>query len=595
MRAQSILAALCLCYAVGVAAQTVRVDVQSTRVTVGAPFALRVTAEGERVSRPVIPHADGLVINRTPASSGESVQIQFSGGQSVTVRKNEWIYYATPQRAGTLTLPAIEVLIDGVKHKSEAVTLHAQAPATPPPPPTQPQPGVTAQGQPAPGESGTASWPEAAAFVESEVSKREVYQGEQVVLTLRIGQVLADGVQVVGPRNIQLPSTEGFYSGQPRQQERRVRRQGYDYKVNEISQTIYPLRAGRLTIDSFSWMPARAYRYVRGSLLREEAALNLRAPEIPIEVMPLPEPPPAFTGAVGRFRMSATLAANTAEQGEPVDLVLRVSGEGNPDAIGAPALPEMPWAHVAGPELDLAETGGGQNVIKTFRYTVTPLEAGRFEVPPIPFAYFEPNAGGYRSDQTAPLGIAVEPSALPLPPREPPTITAGTQTDDIWSITHTAAHLRPPSGGAARNVAAVALPPVTWLGFFLYVRRRRRLESDPAYSRDLQARAAFRKRLNAMAHSDEPLQVLYRAMAGYLADKFNVEGAGITATEGAALLEQADTPPEIVQPLIRVMRGCERQLYADAKLSLEEAEALAHAADTHIGALEDHLRGRRAS
>jgi hypothetical protein len=586
------LALLCGAAAVNAAAQTVQVDVQSTRVTVGAPFAFRVTAAGERVARPVIPHAQGLIVNRTPNSEGESIQIQFSGGQSITVRKKEWIYYATPQRAGALTLPAIEVLIDGVNHKSEPITLHAQAPAVVQPPPVQPQPG-TASPTPAPQETGNTPWPEVAAFVESEVSKHEVFQGEPVVMTLRIGQVLADGVSVAGPRNVELPSTEGFYSTAARQEEKRVRRNNFNYKVNEISQTLYPLRTGRLTIDRFSWMPARAYRYVRGSLLREEAALDLRTPAIVVEVKPLPEPPPAFTGAVGRFRMSAALAANDAEQGEPVDLVVRISGEGNPNAIGAPALPELEWAHVSGPELDLVDTGGGQSVTKTFRYTITPLDAGRFEVPPIPFAYFEPNAGGYRSDETPPLGISVTPSTLPLPTRQTPALLAGAQADDIWSITHTAERLRPVGSFAPAGAAVVALPPAAWLGFFLFVRRRRRLETDTAYARDIQARAAFRKRLNQLAQSNEPLQELYRAMADYLADKFNVEGAGLTALDAEALLEAAGAPPELVQPLVKVMRACERQLYADARLSAEEAGALAHAADTHIETLEAHLRGRR--
>ena len=593
MRAAVYIALAILCSTLGASAQDVHVDVQSTQVTVGAPFAFRVTAQGERVARPVIPHADGLTINRTPNNTGESIQIQFSGGQSVTVRKKEWVYYATPQREGDLTLPAIEVLIDGVNQKSAPVALHARAEAVPQAQPAQPQQGAAQQAPNNP-PADASSWPELAAFVESEVDKREAYQGESVVMTLRIGQLLIDGVQVAGPRNIDLPETEGFYSTSPQQEEKREKRNGYTYKVNTITQTLYPLRTGRLTIGRFSWMPARAYRYVRGSLLREEAALDLRTPPIYIDVKPLPNPPPEFTGAVGRFRMTAALASHEAEQGEPVDLVVRISGEGNPNAIGAPELPDLPWAHVSGPELDLVDTGGGRNITKTFRYIVTPLEVGAFEVPPIPFAYFEPNAGGFRNDNSQGMTLNVTPSSLPLPMEQPAVPAAGAQTDDIWSIEHTAAHLHSRNSSATGSMAVVAFPPFAWVGFFLYMRRKRRLETDTAYARDIQARAKSRKRLNHITNANEPLQEVYRAIAEYLADKFNVEGAGLTAQDAERLLHKTEAPQELTQALLKVMRACERERYAGVAHNAQEVNALAHAAETHLDSLEAHLRGRHA-
>lgn len=584
--------------ACGAAAATqaqVHTSVDSTTVYVGESFRFLVTATisvdgaGARVGRPVIPHAEGLNINRTPAHEGTRTEIGFINGQTSRTETRQWTFYASPQRAGELTLPGVTVRVDGQDYASAPIPLVAQAARS------APAPGQHQRQAPAASDPGARelTWDDTV-FVETEVDKRDAYQGEPLTLTVRIGMLRLDGLDVRGPRSVAMPETEGFYSTPPRQQQVTMERNGLHYRVDEIVQRIHPMRSGALEIGPFHWAGVgRAWTRLGGL---ESHRYDLSTPRIPINVKPLPPPPNEFSGAVGRFRITASPVSLDTEQGVPVELALRVSGFGNPDAIGEPPLPALPWAHVSGPGKSVA--GGaeqGATLTKTFTYTLTPLEPGDHEIPPVPFTYFEPGAGAYRTDTTQAVLVRVRPSEMPPAPEGP--LVAGPATGlqaDIWGIETRARALRPARGRAVVGAAVAVAPPAAWFGFLLFMRRRRRLQTDLRYARGYYARSRGRERLRRMDGSPEPLQELFRALTGFLADKFDVEGAGMTSGDAKRLLEASAVPEPLAAGVVKVLRACERDRYAGAKLSRDEVGALAHAAASHMDQIEELLKARQS-
>lgn len=597
-RVLNIILPLLCCALIADAQPSVRVSVDSTTVFVGEPFAVRVSASGTRVGRPVIPHVDDLVFNRTPAGTSQSMQIQFINGRAATNEVHEWTYYATPKREGAITLPPISVRIDGKDYFSDELQLTAQKS-----PPPQVVPHV-----PAPGRPHGASAPDPAQGqkevtwddviqVDCTVDKRRAYQGEPIQLTLSIWQLQYWGLSIryTGPRNLEMPATEGFYALQPEQSERAASRNGFDYEVQEFTQRIYPMRPGMLEVGSWTWEGMATAMTQFGP---KTHSYRLSTQPITIEVKPLPEAPPGFTGAVGRFRVQVDVAAREVEQGVPVDLFVRVSGEGNPDAIGAPAVPELPWAHVH-EQLSQVEPadGGGASFTKKFRYSLTPLEIGEQSVPSIVFCYFDPSVEQYRMEESRPISLRVTPpraGAGAQMAQAPATEARADLKEDIWSIKAGARRLRTGNTNRLASTAVVLAPPALWGGFFLLMRRQRRLRTDVEYARKYYARSRIRKRLRQVAGATEPVQELYRALIEFLADTCNVNSAGLTSNDVNKLLEERGVAAETADKLIKILRSCERDRYAAAKLSRDEVDALTHAAAACMDVLEGALRKGRA-
>ena len=97
-----------------------------------------------------------------------------------------------------------------------------------------------------------------------------------------------------------------------------------------------------------------------------------------------------------------------------------------------------------------------------------------------------------------------------------------------------------------------------------------------------------------MKTAAEPAEELYRAVSGFVADKFNASDAGITSSDMRALLESRNAAPDLTESIVKILRACERARYAGVKLSSDEIEALTHAATAALDTLEQSAKEIRA-
>jgi hypothetical protein len=101
--------------------------------------------------------------------------------------------------------------------------------------------------------------------------------------------------------------------------------------------------------------------------------------------------------------------------------------------------------------------------------------------------------------------------------------------------------------------------------------------------------------MQRVADSEDPGEALYRARAGYLSDTHNTVEAGLTSQDARELLEAKGVPLEAVTAVVSVLRACERARYAGGRLTREEVDALAAAAEHSVGQLQAGQRkGGRA-
>ena len=102
------------------------------------------------------------------------------------------------------------------------------------------------------------------------------------------------------------------------------------YSVVELRTLLFPTVTGRTEI---------------GSARLSGPAGILESDSVFVDVRPLPTgAPPGFTGAVGRFEIAVEVNAATIGAGERALATVRISGEGNVEALPEPDWPEIPAA-----------------------------------------------------------------------------------------------------------------------------------------------------------------------------------------------------------------------------------------------------------
>jgi len=599
MRPGVLIAALMLTSFEAVAEPEANIRVDRQTVTIRTPFVFTIEASGSNVGQPQIPDAEGLNINKQAANSSSSMQVSIVGSRSMMVKTQRLGYYAQATRLGKITIPAIAVPVDGQTVYTKPITINViERGAIQQQVAGQPQNTPSSAGTPPRGNQPT--WDDAA-FIESNVSKRAAYQGEAVVLTLSLWALDIPGIQIGTYRGqkFDYPATDGFYATTLEPRQARKERNGWPYNVTEYRQVLYPTVSGELTIGPWHWDGGGAYG---AGWNVQQQSFSFDTQPIPITVKPLPERPPDFSGAVGSFTLKANLPRSQLMQGVPAQFIITVSGKGNSDALNAIGLPKIENVQVSDPEKSVKpiETGGDISFEKTFTYAITPLAAGTLRIPSISFCYFDPTAESYKTEKTAPITVPVVLSAEESTPRvvvAPEALAMKGAVDvigeDIHPIVTSPQRLRPEGARRATTAAVVGMPVLAYCGLALVMRRRRRLEIDTGYARDYLAKSKGRRRLRGVAQAAEPSEELYKAVAGYIADKFNIPEGGVTSGDVAPLFGEHGVDGDLAEGFTRILKACERARYAGTKLSTDEVTALGEAAVVAMDRLDNEMKRRR--
>ena len=125
--------------------------------------------------------------------------------------------------------------------------------------------------------------------------------------------------------------------------------------------------------------------------------------------------------------------------------------------------------------------------------------------------------------------------------------------------------------------------------------RRRRLADDVGYARSRKAKHKGIRRLEDVFDADDSADELFRAVAGYIGDKFNVHDGGMTSSEVTGLLESHEVDRGLVETFERILKSCDRSRYASEALSIDELRALVQASETAIHAFDNWRKHGGAS
>ncbi len=234
-------------------------------------------------------------------------------------------------------------------------------------------------------------------FVQLELDKTEVYEGEQITASW----FLATRGQMDSIDRVKFPDLRGFWKEtieeNPTIQFAEEIVNGIPFKKALMaSHALFPLRPGEVVIDEFKVKARVRLPTNSGFGLGQAYEYTRTSPRVTIKVKALPTEgkPSFFSGAVGDFDIAASMDVSTAFINQPFPVKIKFEGHGNAKLI---ELPKLPW-----PEgVEVFETKSDSHFYKdgrsdkVFEVILIPRKKGTIEVPAFSFAYFNPSLKKY--------------------------------------------------------------------------------------------------------------------------------------------------------------------------------------------------------
>lgn len=557
------------------------VDKRQIQVDEEVSLTIRILGAAGNVSAPRLPVFQGFESFYT----GRSSQFTFVNGKSsATVEFN---YVLIPKVAGRYTLSPVEVWIEGKRYQTEPLDLEVIGPQVQPNPggmvPST-QPRVPAQMQP-PGGQAPDTKPvfinDDKVFMKATVNKQVVYPNEQILLTYSLYtqyDTRYEGFE-------EEPAVTGFWIEDfPLDRDlgrETVSTNGKRYVKADVRKiALFPTSAAEYTIqpgvikvsvreqpnsnmfdeffdDSF---------FSGASFFSRRVERLLKPNPLTIKVKPFPEAgkPASFNGAVGQFRMSASVDKQEVKQNEPVTLKLVVEGEGNVETLPKPHIPELSGFKIyeGDSSSELFKTGVNIGGKKNIELIFIPTESGDMAIPPLEFSFFNPRQETYQILRTQAFPLKVAPSNEPL--RLPSEIAqkeafkkeVSLETKDIRYIHEDLSGARG-AGILWLFFQGLLLANFGGMSFVIYSLFRRRRETllsqNMALKRKTMAKAVANQKIKKLRRleADQFLTEAEKILTEYLSNKFNLSAYQFTTRWLEQTLAEAWPGEEVLLKEIR--------------------------------------------
>jgi BatD DUF11 like domain len=582
---------------------SVRARVDRTRVAQDEDVVLSVDILATSYDQAAPPDVSRLADFEIRSGPNVSSRFQWINGQTSASRTYSYVLH--PRRTGTLTIPALGLLIQGRTYRTrplqvEVVPGHGTAGGVAPPaaPPVAP-------GQP-PAQQGQATGADVS--VRGEVDLTTAYVGQQV--TARF--LLDTRTEVLNLALKDTPTFPGFWAEDVKLPEnldmRRVQVRGENYiEYTLMKKALFPTSSGTLTIPGVTYqiqVRRRGQDPLESFFFTPTETVVRKTAPITITVLPLPRDgrPDDFSGAVGQFNLSVSADRKETKVNDAVGVKVGISGEGNLNAVTRSPLPEISDFKQYDPKISSSSSVQGDRLRgeKTWDYVLIPLAPGDQSIPAVTFSYFDPKARTYRS---------VTSSAIPIQVARGEAGSGGaypvmSQSDvravrrDIHYIKLAAGRLRDESRPLYRSplfLVLLTLPIVADFGAVMTARRRGMAAANARSRRERRARSVARRRLRearrqmAPASSRAFYAAVAQALTEYMADKFDIPAAGLTHDRIEELLASRGTPAGLRTAYHRCLEACDFARFAPTSSSGDQmVKTLAEAEETLV-ALERAL------
>ncbi len=572
-------------------------------LTLNDRLQLTLTIHGTQdTAPPSFPSIEGFTLLYGPKIS---VQTKIING-SVSTSKG-YTYVLQPAAKGKLTIGPSVVEYKGNTYTSPPVSVEVTDAK---PSPETPSPNF-----------------EKAIFVELSTDKNTAYLYEQTVLSFKL--YFQKGLPI-SDINYTAPLTKNFMEeklGDQRQYEEI--RDGIIYNVLELRTALFPMVSGELTITQAKLhcnLVIRQRREQRDSdgffgdsffddfFGREQKRYPIERTTEPItiKVKPLPEQgkPKDFHGAVGTYDMEASIKVQKVKVGDPITFSISVYGEGNIQTINEPTLVlNNEDDFKLYPAESVTQITHREELIrgrKVFSKVIEPQNTDLQYTPAVVFSFFDPRIGQYRTITKEPTPITVEAGHQEVPIQltlsqnglQSAKQQAHILTQDILPLMTNISPLRNQGKGIYKSpfiIACLAIPAIIVITSFFITQHKERLQTDIGYARNRRAHTVAKRRLataQSVLSRNTPAEFyssLSKAMADYLADKFNISTASASSDNIGTLLKQRGVDELLVEEVSSYLTDLDYRRFSKDGGMREEMDRSLKSAEQLITKLEKQL------
>ena len=405
-------------------------------------------------------------------------------------------------------------------------------------------------------------------FVTASVDNDQPYIGQQITYTSKIYRRSGFPHRV----HYEPPTFAGFWNPRATEKEpppewERETVNSTEYDVRERRTILFPSVVETLNIEP-------------GVLTANtsEGSIVVESVPVMVDVRPLPTGGPAgFTGAVGRFEVSADVDTTTARMNESVQLTVRVEGSGNINALPAPSWPEFQgWRVVESPAIVRSEAVDGKLVgSRTYESVLVPEMAGELAVPGFSYVYYDPDLEEYAQTATSPIVISI--AEVEGAPSVPPPVVGGERDEAVAGAKRIKAvppSVRKSGGEMTDSViywAMWGLPLLAIAGAAVWRGRRDAWEAALADSRRRDALPNAKSALaSAVADGDDHDIAAAGAVLSYLSDRFGEPLTGLTREALGQQLRCAGVPAEVAERVEHTLASGEAARYTPGARSANQ-------------------------
>ncbi|OPZ29368.1 MAG: hypothetical protein BWZ02_01032 [Lentisphaerae bacterium ADurb.BinA184] len=559
---------LALALAAAAAHGGVAVSVRPGELFVGETGQLEVASDEGKPQRIQLPRVEGL-----DWVGGPSISFQSNTINGRHTRRDAAIYLFRCNRAGTFTVPAVSVELNGRTVRTEPVTVTAK-----------PRQYSDGSGRKLGAEDlffadvhlGTGAVSPAQVYVGQEIPARvEVYAWENLQPRFEYPEPELDNATLNDYADANPQNRHFAPAGVTRRIVGDVPYQTVSFETAVIPLAVGDL-AGRFTVRcQLSYPRERRSRpgpfgdeFFEDFFGRQRNAdirqLVLSLP--PVKVAPVPPPPAdagAYVGLLGDWRLDFSATPGEVRVGEPLTLTLRVRGKGNLETLKAPAL-DLPGYRTYEPEVRKTPAPGDTRAEVT--WVLIPLDVTA-QPPALKLATFDADTGTYKTHAFA-ADVRVLPAAAGASPASAVFSQAPTDPDMAAQRQRNAAssilYIKPAPGRSValplwRNalwpgLAMCLVGVVAYGGLAAAAARRDRGAGDDAYRRRRQAQTMRRRVFRSVraARPGQEAAVVREQVVPYASALLNLP-PGTTASALADALDPRD--PELAAMLRSAAHG----------------------------------------
>ncbi len=222
-----------------------------------------------------------------------------------------------------------------------------------------------------------------------------------------------------------------------------------------------------------------------------------------IRVNPLPESnrPESFSGAIGDYTIELLSETQRAKVGDPVEITIRISGQGRLDRLQAPLLSEIPAFRDQFAVKDNLQPGDIEGDSISFRRVIRPKRTSIVEIPAVPFSFFNIEKGDYVTIASKTLPLKV----LPTKTVSQSDVVAFNKSEETAAVQYTKKRRGLQGNYTFEDVLqsqtqhwswglSLLFPPLLYVSVLVLFKRRRNLRENQALLRAKSAKAIKNRR-----------------------------------------------------------------------------------------------------